>query len=95
MTPMFHIFNRLAFKWLALAGFLWLAGAGMAAADPAGDYSVAGANPNGSTYEGSVKVRPDGDSYAVTWRIGGQTFTGVGLDDGQTFAVAYSVSSLR
>ena len=60
------------------------------AAEPVGRYSVAGSNPGGgSRYSGTVTVERTGDTYRVTWDIGGQTFVGTGIGNAEGLAVAY------
>ena len=45
----------------------------------AGNYSVQGRNPNGSTYSGTLPVsRIEGDIYEFRWSIAGQTYRGRG-----------------
>lgn len=67
---------------------------------PTGRYALEGANPDNSTYGGSVSITPRGEVYDVVWRVAGAVFTGIGLFDGQTFSVAYygtfqGIASLR
>ena len=58
-------------------------------ADPVGKYDVAGTNPSGSSYSGTVSVQKTGDTYKVTWNIGGTQYVGtaIGVDD--FLAVSY------
>jgi hypothetical protein len=61
-----------------------------ALADPVGRYSVAGGNPGGGArYSGTVTVERTGDTFRVTWDIGGQTFVGTGIGNEKGLAVAY------
>ena len=56
-----------------IAGCVAVVLTGMTAfADPVGKYDVEGTNPSGSTYSGSVSVQKTGDTYKVTWTIGGK-----------------------
>ncbi|KQS86655.1 MULTISPECIES: hypothetical protein [unclassified Rhizobium] len=51
-----------------------------AMADPVGIYDVVGTNPdNGGEYKGTAEVKRTGDTYSVTWSIGGSDFVGTGL----------------
>jgi hypothetical protein len=60
-----------------------------ALADPAGRYDVAGTNPGGSTYSGTVSVQQTGETYKVTWTIGGTQFNGTALGNDEFLAVSY------
>ena len=74
-----------------IAGCVAVVLAGTAAlADPAGRYDVAGTNPSGSTYSGSVTVQKTGDTYKVTWTIGGTRYNGTALGDDKFLAVSYT-----
>ncbi len=47
--------------------------------DISGTYRVSGVNPNGTTYQGTVKVSRNGQNrYDVFWQIGGSTWNGKG-----------------
>ena len=46
----------------------------------------------GGTYTGMVDIHPYGDVYRVTWRIGHDTYVGVGLLKGDMFMVGYGSS---
>jgi hypothetical protein len=60
------------------------------AADPVGRYSVEGRNPGGgSSYRGTVVVERTGETFRVTWDVGGQTFVGTGIGNDEGLAVAY------
>ena len=60
-----------------------------ALADPAGRYDVAGTNPSGSGYSGTVSVQKTGDTYKVTWNIGGTQYIGTGIGNDEFLAVSY------
>jgi hypothetical protein len=61
-----------------------------ALADPVGTYKVLGANPSdGSKYSGTVTVRKTGDTYKVTWDIGGTQYDGTGIGFEDFLAVSY------
>ncbi len=82
------------FRRLALAACFAFALAGPAAAQRAGLYSLSGTNPDGSTYEGSVALQQVGlVSWRVVWDIQGDRIEGVGMSNGNTFAVAYQLNN--
>jgi hypothetical protein len=59
-------------------------------ADPVGAYDVAGTNPGGgSSYQGQVTIEKTGDTYRVTWTIGGTRYSGTALGDDKFLAVSY------
>ena len=55
----------------------------------AGKYNVAGTNPNGSAYKGTLEVIPHGDVYQFRWSAGNQS-DGVGVVNGDVVAVAFA-----
>ena len=58
--------------------------------EPAGAYSVIGSNPGGgSRYSGTVVVEKTGQTYRVTWVIGGETYVGTGIGSSEGLAVSY------
>ena len=66
----------------------------LAIANPVGSYSVSGTNPSGgSGYSGRVMVERTGDTYRVTWNIGGQTYVGTGIGSRDFLAVSYRSGS--
>jgi hypothetical protein len=74
-----------------IAGCVAVVLAGSAAlADPAGKYDVAGTNPGGgSTYSGTVTVQKTGDTYKVTWNIGGTQYVGTAIANDEFISVSY------
>jgi len=57
---------------LVAGGIVAWAGSAFAG-DPAGQYSLVGSNPGGKgRYSGAVAVERTGDTFRVTWDIGGQ-----------------------
>jgi hypothetical protein len=60
-----------------------------ALADPVGRYNVAGTNPSGSTYSGTVSVQKTGDTYKVTWNIGGTQYVGTAIGNDEFIAISY------
>ncbi len=60
------------------------------AGEPEGNYRVVGSNPGGgSRYSGTVMVEKTGQTYRVTWDIGGQTYVGTGIGSSEGLAVSY------
>jgi hypothetical protein len=54
-----------------------------------GQYAVEGQNPDGSKYRGSATVEKTGDTYRVTWNIGGTRFVGTGIGNPEAIAIGY------
>ena len=65
-------------KMLA-ASCLLFASSTLAFADPTGTYNVQGKNADGGQYTGKVSVARTGETYSVTWEVGGTKFIGTGL----------------
>jgi uncharacterized membrane protein len=54
----------------------------------AGTYAVHGTNRNGTTYTGTVVIKPEGSRLRFSWLIAnGDTFKGVGTRQGDTIVV--------
>ena len=51
------------------------------AQDLAGSYMAQGRNPDGSTYSGTVELTEIGRAYRLDWKIGQQSYTGIGIRD--------------
>ena len=64
-----------------------------ALADPTGKYDVAGTNPSGSKYSGTVSVQKTGDTYKVIWNIGGTQYNGTAIGNDEFLAVSYTSGS--
>lgn len=45
----------------------------------------------GKPYRGIVSIERKGGVYVVSWSVGGNSFTGIGLSDGSTLSVAWAV----
>lgn len=74
-----------------IAGCVAVVLTGMTAfAEPVGKYDVEGTNPSGSTYSGTVSVQKTGDTYKVTWTIGGSQYNGTGIGNDEFIAVSYT-----
>jgi hypothetical protein len=69
---------------------LW---ASAASAQFTGQYKVQGENPDGSTYGGSAQIEKTGDTWRVTWNIGGTRFTGTGIGSDEAIAIGYRSGS--
>ena len=82
--------RKLIFTVALIAGGLTAAVTSAWAGDPAGRYSMVGSNPGGgSRYSGTVEVERTGDTFRVTWDVGGQTFVGTGIGSEKGLAVTY------
>jgi len=58
-------------------------------ADIGGQYSVAGTNPNGDRYSGTLEVLAHGNVYEFRWNAGRQ-YNGIGVKNGRIVAVAFA-----
>lgn len=56
--------------------------------DLEGEYSIAGKNPKGESYKGTLKVTKDGDGYLFNWNTG-NSFSGFGIRAGEFVAVGF------
>ena len=70
---------------LLCAGFSMQARSGWS-----GTYSVTGTNPGAGAYTGKLTIAPRGDVYDVSWWIGKEHYTGVGIVVNDTLSVAYT-----
>jgi hypothetical protein len=88
-----NIFNSMALAIAILLGTIFavphlaMAQGAVAQGAVTGTYSVAGTNPNGSHYAGTVAVEATGDTYLVTWTVGGSNSVGRGVFLSTTLAV--------
>jgi|GEM_PF-2296004 len=57
--------------------------------DVAGAYTVIGANPDNSTYEGTLTITPQGDVFQFSWAYSNGAIEGVGVQIGNTLMVGY------
>jgi hypothetical protein len=64
-----------------------------ASAQFTGQYRVEGENPDGSTYKGTAQVEKTGDTWRVTWNIGGTRFVGTGIGSDEAIAIGYRSGS--
>ncbi len=56
--------------------------------DLEGEYTIAGKNPKGEAYKGTLKVTKDGDGYVFNWNTG-NAFSGFGIRAGEFVAVGF------
>lgn len=67
---------------MAASSALLLSGPAMA--DPEGTYVVNGSDPKtGNQYQGSIEIHRTGETYQLTWTIGGDVSSGVGIGSGE------------
>ena len=62
-------------------------------ASGAGPYDVAGRNPDGSRYSGTLKVYTVGPTYSLEWLIGRSRYVGLGLRQDRLLGVTYGSDS--
>jgi hypothetical protein len=79
-------------KIAALAAAFTLMASG-AMAQVTGQYRVDGQNPDGSTYSGTSSVEKTGDTYRISWNIGGTRYTGTAIGDDDAIAIGYKSGS--
>jgi len=84
--------GRLAFLLVLLSVFAVGPAAVLAQTPLSGQYECQGANPDGSgQYAGQVTVESDkGGAYKFKWKLGGQSYSGIGILNGNIVSVAYS-----
>jgi hypothetical protein len=76
--------------FIVSAAALLLSAATAFAADPVGNYSVAGSNPGGGgKYTGTVSIEKTGETYRVIWIVGSTRYVGTGIGDKDFLAVSY------
>lgn len=57
-----------------------------------GAYAVQGTNPDGSTYEGQLLLRPGpAGSWLANWRVGREQILGLGLINGGVLAISFVI----
>lgn len=66
---------------------------GASAQTVGGDYTVAGTNPNGSTYTGTARITPSGSACKITWKTGSTSSQGVCMLANKAFAAFYKLDS--
>jgi hypothetical protein len=60
---------------------------------PAGRYRVAGRNPNGSRYTGTVSIAVQGGGYQLDWRVASSGYRGSGTLVGNLLTVDWGSST--
>lgn len=74
-------------RMLALCALILCTTAFAALADISGGYYVYGRNADGSAYDGSLQIVPNGNgTYTVNWQVG-TAYSGVGTLNGDVFTV--------
>jgi hypothetical protein len=59
-----------------------------------GLYDVEGQNPDGTTYQGVLELRPaPGSAWLVAWRIGELFVQGIGVVHGGVLAIGYAANN--
>lgn len=77
----------------AMAGLLLAFSA--ASADPVGRYTASGTDAQtGNPYSGVVTVQRTGDTYRVTWVVGGVQYDGTGIGNNDFIAVSYRAGNV-
>jgi hypothetical protein len=83
---MVHLFAR-PLRMLALCALIVCVTALSALADISGGYYVYGRNADGSAYDGTLQIVPNGNgTYGVNWQVG-TAYAGVGTLTGDIFTV--------
>ncbi|MCB1368600.1 MAG: hypothetical protein KDK00_12600 [Rhodobacteraceae bacterium] len=72
---------------VALAALPLVQGAQAQGVGLSGAYVAYGLNPDGSAYQGDVTIIHAGQSVAMTWRIGNDTYRGEGTLEGRVLSV--------
>jgi hypothetical protein len=81
-------------KFAAAAALgLLLVGASARAADLEGTYDCTGDNPDGKSYNGTVTIAKDGDTYKITWDIAGSTHVGVAVVENDRLCSSWAVAA--
>lgn len=57
--------------------------------DVAGSYDISGKNLAGQSYDGALTIRKQDEVYQFSWTVGGSSYDGVGVRDGNLIAVGY------
>jgi hypothetical protein len=60
-----------------------------------GKYTIAGTNPNESSYMGTLMVAKTGSTYQLTWKVGKTSYMGTGLLVGNVLSVGYTIPGLK
>lgn len=49
--------------------------------------------PNGNPYTGSVIITPNGDTYTVMWNLANESYSGIGVRQGDVLVVGWGIGS--
>jgi hypothetical protein len=55
-----------------------------------GSYNITGTNPGVGAYRGALSISARGEVYDVVWNVGGVSYSGIGIANGDTLSVAYT-----
>lgn len=81
---------RILLRSLVATAFLLGLALAVPAAAQTRSFTIQGANPDGSTYGGTLLLQQDGTaSYRVEWQVGGQRIPGVAMAAGNILSAAY------
>ncbi|MEM1388875.1 MAG: hypothetical protein AAF748_08650 [Pseudomonadota bacterium] len=58
-----------------------------------GNYRVEGLNPNGSAYNGVVRIDQQDNRVSIAWNVGGQAYSGTGIIEGRIVAIDWGADS--
>jgi hypothetical protein len=58
-----------------------------------GTYTVAGTNPNGSSYSGTAQITPSGSTCRIVWQTGATSSQGVCMVANKAMAAFYKLGS--
>lgn len=90
---MTHLKRRVALGLVASAALMPVAANAQLGRSLVGNYTVAGRNPDGSAYSGTVQIAQTGNAVQITWNVGGQTYGGTGTLDGRVMTVDWGSDS--
>lgn len=57
--------------------------------DISGSYGITGKNPEGQAYQGDMTIKKQDAVFQFSWNVGGSSYDGVGVRDGNLVAVGY------
>lgn len=58
-----------------------------------GTHKVVGTNPDGSQYEGTLDIQPQGELYQLNWRVGSSTYSGIAFLVGDRLVCGWGVGN--